>query len=305
MPASVVLCSAGYDHTIRFWEAPTGLCYRSLQYDDSQINRLRITPDKQYIAAAANPHVKLFEINAKNPNPLRSFEGHSGNVTALGFQKDNKWMFTASEDASVKIWDVRAAGCQRDYESNAPINDAVLHPNQGEIFSGDLDGNVGVWDLTANSCSHQLVPDGKTPIRSVTIASDGSIVVAANNRGTIFVWKTKNGAQFEPVHKIDAHSTYCLKCVLSPDCKYLATTSADKTIKLWSVQDGFSLYKTLEGHTRWVWDVAWSADSAYVVSASSDKTAKLWEVSTGEAILEYTGHHKAVTSVALNDSSSE
>jgi WD40 repeat protein len=31
-----------------------------------------------------------------------------------------------------------------------------------------------------------------------------------------------------------AHDEYLLKCVLSQDIKLLATTSADKTIKLWN-----------------------------------------------------------------------
>eukprot|EP01083_Nonionella_stella_P266136 900690_1 len=49
-----------------------------------------------------------------------------------------------------------ASGCQTDYESSAAINDAVLHPNQGEILSGDLNGNIRVWDLTANACRYEL-----------------------------------------------------------------------------------------------------------------------------------------------------
>lgn len=136
---AVVLATAGFDHTIRsaiaertadarstdsarsslslcpvnrcatlcvcsFWEAPTGLCHRTLQYTDSQVNRLCITPDKQYLAVAGNPHVRLYEIHTQNPSPLTSFDGHTSNVTAVGFQKDRKWMFTGSEDGSVKIW---------------------------------------------------------------------------------------------------------------------------------------------------------------------------------------------------------
>ena len=58
---SVVLATAGYDHTVRFWEATRGICYRTLQYADSQVNKLEITPDKQYLAAAGNPHVRLYE----------------------------------------------------------------------------------------------------------------------------------------------------------------------------------------------------------------------------------------------------
>jgi G protein beta subunit-like protein len=43
---SVILATAGYDHRIRFWEAPSGVCQRVLKYPDSQVNKLEITPDK-------------------------------------------------------------------------------------------------------------------------------------------------------------------------------------------------------------------------------------------------------------------
>jgi G protein beta subunit-like protein len=55
--SSVVLATAGYDHTIRFWEATSGICYRTLQYAESQVNKLEITSEKQYIAAAGNSQV--------------------------------------------------------------------------------------------------------------------------------------------------------------------------------------------------------------------------------------------------------
>ena len=43
---SVILVTAGFDHRIRFWEAPSGICQRVLKYPDSQVNKLEITPDK-------------------------------------------------------------------------------------------------------------------------------------------------------------------------------------------------------------------------------------------------------------------
>ncbi len=36
-----------------------------------------------------------------------SFDGHTTNVTSLGFQREGKWMYTGSEDGTVKIWDLR------------------------------------------------------------------------------------------------------------------------------------------------------------------------------------------------------
>jgi len=299
---SVILATAGYDHTIRFWEAPSGVCYRPIQYADSQVNKLEISPDKQFIAVAGNPHIRFFEVNTNNPNPVTSFDGHKGNVTGIGFHKEGKWLFSCSEDHTIKIWDLRAPGCQRSFECTSPVNTVALHPNQAELISGDQNGNVRVWDLNSNTCSRELVPEGESAVRSITVASDGSRVVAANNKGNAFVWKLaeRDTSQFDPVSRISAHKTYILKCLFSPDAKYLATSSADHTIKLWNVHN-FSLSKTLTGHQRWVWDCVFSADSAYLISASSDQVARLWDISQGETIRTYTGHNKAITCLALND----
>ena len=73
----------------------------------------------------------------------------------------------------------------------------------------------------------------------------------------------------QPVTKFQAHDTYITRCALSPDARYLATCSADKTVKIWSTDKyEFQLDKVLVGHQRWVWDVAFSADSAYLVTGT-------------------------------------
>lgn len=48
------------------------------------MNCLKITPDKQFLAAAGNPKVRLFEINGQNSSALVSYDGHTTNVTDLG-----------------------------------------------------------------------------------------------------------------------------------------------------------------------------------------------------------------------------
>jgi WD40 repeat protein len=40
-----------------------------------------------------------------------NFESHVNNVTAVGFQCDGKWMYSGSEDGTVKIWDLRYGHC--------------------------------------------------------------------------------------------------------------------------------------------------------------------------------------------------
>ena len=165
----------------RFWEALSGICSRTIQHPDSQVNRLCISPDKRFLAAAGHSTVKLFDIRSTNPVPLLMLEGHQGNITGVAFHCEGKWMVTSSEDGTVKIWETRTGNIQRSYTHGSPVNDVVIHPNQGEIISCDRGGSIRIWDLAENNCSHQLIPEEEVSVSSVTVASDGSLLCAANN----------------------------------------------------------------------------------------------------------------------------
>jgi len=309
---AVLLCTAGYDNTIRFWEAWSGICSRTIQHPESQINRLALSPDKRYLAAAGNTAVKLYDVQHQPANgaataPIASLEGHQGNVTAVAWQNEGKWIVTACEDGRLKIWDPRSPKHpQRIFDhGGVAVNDCVIHPNQGELVSCDQAGAIKIWDLGGKACTHELMPEDDVPMRSVSVASDTSCLIGGNNKGYVYVWAMQHGRELtdlQPRTKFQAHSKYLIRCLLSPNVKYLATCSADKTIKIWNMEPhAITLDKTLTGHQRWVWDMAFSADSAYLVSASSDHYARLWELSTGMTVKQYAGHHKAAVCISLND----
>ncbi|KAI2640100.1 WD-repeat protein pop3 [Xylaria nigripes] len=235
---SVILCTAGYDHTIRFWEALSGICSRTIQHPDSQVNRLCISPDKRFLAAAGHNAVRLYDIKSTNPNPLLTFEGHTGNVTGVAFHCESKWMVTSSEDGTVRVWETRTGTIQRSYHHGSAANDVVIHPNQGEIISCDRSGSVRVWDLAENNCTHCLIPEEDVSVSSVTVATDGSLLCAANNAGNVFVWSLSqklDDTDFIPLTQFSAHKEYITRVLLSPDVKKLATCSADHTAKIWTI----------------------------------------------------------------------
>lgn len=41
--SGVILCTASYDHTIKFWEATTGACNYSIQFSDSVSKQYNMT----------------------------------------------------------------------------------------------------------------------------------------------------------------------------------------------------------------------------------------------------------------------
>ncbi|KIW67737.1 hypothetical protein PV04_06969 [Phialophora macrospora] len=235
---SVILCTAGYDHTIRFWEALSGICSRTIQHPESQVNRLCITPDKKYLAAAGRHMVRLYDIKSSNPNPVQQFEGHTNNITGVAFHCEGKWMVTSSEDMTVRVWDTRTGMVQRNYQHSHPVNDVVIHPNQGELVSCDRGGNIRIWDLGESKCTHQLVPVEDVSMASVSVASDGSLLAAGNNLGDVYIWRmyqNHDSTTLLPCRVFKAHKDYLTRLLLSPDIKLLATCSADHTVRIWKI----------------------------------------------------------------------
>jgi len=66
----------------------------------------------------------------------------------------------------------------------------------------------------------------------------------------------------------------------SPDGRFLAIASADRTVKLLNVETGRGL-RSFEGHTNLIETVAFSPDGKTLLTASADLTAKLWNIETG------------------------
>lgn len=312
----VILATGGYDHTIRFWEALSGQCIRVLQHPESQINSMAITKDKRFLAAAGNPKIQLVDVAGIRNEPIHVFEGHTNNVTAVGFQKDFRWMYSSSEDGTLKVWDIRTAKCQRTFECSKKgtlIHSVILHPNQVDLYCCDHFGNIRLWNLTNNTCEMIISlgdPSNSIPIRSLTISMDGTRLIASTHSGYVYIWSipfrdsSNNQSDSHILSKQwQAHDTFITKCLASPDGLKLATASADHTVKLWNIKDNDSpsLQTTLVGHQKWVWDCVFSADSAYLITASSDNTSRLWNVQDGRVIREYLGHDKAIVAVAMND----
>lgn len=104
---------------------------------------------------------------------------------------------------------------------------------------------------------------------------------------------------------LDAHEDFIHDAVLDYYGKKLATSSSDKTIKIFDIDgDNYKLVETLAGHEGPVWQVAWAHPQfgTILASCSYDGKAIIWKVlpetQQWAIIAEHTIHQASVNSVS-------
>jgi serine/threonine protein kinase len=123
----------------------------------------------------------------------------------------------------------------------------------------------------------------------------------------VIEWVNKPSVPLPCVMEIREHSESVLSVAVSPDGKWIASGSADKTVKVVERRTG-RVKCTLTGHSNTVSSVAWNNDGTKLATGSRDETVMIWSLDsagTFECQSTLTGQSYSVTSVAWNNDGSK
>jgi WD40 repeat protein len=90
-----------------------------------------------------------------------------------------------------------------------------------------------------------------------------------------------------------------LSIIFNTDNTIMASASADKTIKVWTIPDG-KLRTTLNGHTDAVLAIRFFNHDQYIVSVGEDKAVNLWNVDSAKLVYSKKDHLKSIRALDVS-----
>jgi WD40 repeat protein len=246
-------------------------------------------PAEEYYRQQTDPSVApQFEV----PVRRRAILQHEDRVNDANFSADGRFIVTASDDKTARIWDAKtgqAVGEPLKHESQ--IKKAMFTSDGRRIIT--ISNDVRFWDATTqkeigeplgtkNLVTATLSPDGKRVAITERLVYDrqGKTVDQDETR----IWDIE---QRQLIGETLRSKTYYGDHLLlfSPDGKRLLTSAGEKAARLWDVESGNPVGDILR-HAAEVASASFSSNGKVVATWASGTKARVWNAETGEQLLE-------------------
>jgi WD40 repeat protein len=294
-PDGKIIASAGYDHSLKLWDAADGRLIHTLSGHTGPVYSAAFSPDGALLVSAGDDQsVKLWE--TKTGALVRTLSGHTGRVNFAVFSPDGAVLVSAGEDHSVKLWETKTGALVRTLSGHSrPVNSAAFSPDGALLVSAGSDKSAKLWETKTGALVRTL--SGHTGfVLSAAFSPDGAVLVSASSDQRVKLWEAMTGAL---LRTLSGHSGIVWSAAFSPDGAVLVSANDDQSVKLWETKTGV-LVRTLSGHTGRVYSAAFSPDGTSLVSAGYDKSVKLWETKTGALLRTLSGDTGPVYSATFS-----
>jgi WD40 repeat protein/serine/threonine protein kinase len=253
------------DGTVRLWDL-AAKSSRELIRHSGRVTGVRFSEDGHRVFSAGyDGAVRFAELQTGKVGLLVD---QRVALTALAASADDRVLACSTVDGSIRWVDLetKAEGSYRAHEGSA-VNDVDVSHDGRFIASAGENNTVVLYDREAR---HSLTLVGHTqPVDSVSFSSALGLLASAARDGNIVLWRLDGTVrQVLRGHAFTTHAHF------SADGTSIASLSADKTTRVWSVGPEGS--EVLPAGSDHILKVVFAPDGSSLATSTRDGTIRVW-----------------------------
>jgi len=156
--------------------------------------------------------VRTIAADARAQGFATVLRGHAQHVNSTAFSADGRWLVSASDDHTLRVWDLQSGDVKVLTGHTDEAWNGVFLPEGRGLVSGSKDGTLRRWDLTTGQGTVLATLSG--PVSGMGLGCRGGCVVAVNRKDDVlYRWDVATGA----VHSFHTGVTSVGRLTISPD----------------------------------------------------------------------------------------
>lgn len=310
------LATVGADGCLKIWKLPL-LPAKSLAGHAEAVTAVAMTSDsKTAIAAGIDKTIRVYD--PATGQQTRVFADVPDAIASLSISSNDALTVAGANNGVVKLWNTADGTPWKGVPLEVPaadpnpktpvapsellghdgaVVDVVFDRASKQIASAGADGTIRVWRLPTAA---KEIRDTAGPSTLFVVSPDGKMSASSGVlqlRSAIFIRDLASG---KILRTLLGHEAAITSIAFSFDGKRLASSSADKTARVWDWSDSkFPELQKIVQPTA-ISAVTLSPDATQLFCAAGDNVIRCWAVADGTEVRTFTGHTAAVSSLSVS-----